>query len=90
MLLIVFFGGRGFVLLIVACFESGIRIAHRFFSFGRRILIAHRFFFVLEGDPYCSCFFVLGGGSVLLIVYCFGRGVRVGDRFYWGEGDTCC
>ena len=73
MLLIVFFGGRGSVLLIVACFESGIRIAHRFFSFGRRIRIAHRFFLFWRGirtahvflfwevDPYCSSFFVLGG-----------------------------
>jgi hypothetical protein len=65
-LLIVFLGERGSVLLIVFCFGTGIRVAHRFLFW--------------EGDPCCSPFFVFGGGSILLIF--FGRGIRVAHRFF--------
>jgi hypothetical protein len=32
-------------------------------------------------------FFVLGGGSVLLIVFYGGREIRVAHRFFFGLGD---
>jgi hypothetical protein len=38
-------------------------------------------FLFWEGGLYRSLFFVLGGGSVLLIVFCFGRWIRVAHRF---------
>ena len=62
--------------LIVFYFDSGIRVAQRFFW--RGISVAHRFFLFWEEDPCCSTFFVLSRGSVLLIVFLF-----------W-EGDPCC
>ena len=55
-------------------------------------------FFGGEGDSCWSCFFVLGVGSVLLIVFFyFGRGIRVAHRFcfeigsvffFWGGGSV--
>jgi hypothetical protein len=47
-------------------------------------------FLLWEGDPCCLSFFVLEGGSVLLIVFCFGRGIRVAHRFLFWEVDPCC
>jgi hypothetical protein len=44
----------------------------------------------LEGGSCCSSFFVLGEGSVLLIVFCFGRWIRAAHRFLLCERDTCC
>ena len=56
------------MLLIVFCFGSMIRV--------------DLVFFVLGGDPCCSSFFNLRGGSVLLIVcFCFGSGMRVAHSF---------
>ena len=74
------------MLLIVFCFGRGIRVVHRLLFW--------------EGDPSCSSVFVLGGGSLLLIVLfvlgggymllnvvCFERGFRVAHRFFvLGEG----
>ena len=59
-----------------------------FFCFGRGVPVAHGFFW--EGDPCYSSFFVLGGGSVLLIVFCFGKGIGVAHRFLFWECDPCC
>jgi hypothetical protein len=52
------------------------------------IRVAHCLLF-WKGDPCCSSFFVLGGGSVFLIVFCFVRGIRVAHRFLFWEGDLC-
>ena len=38
-------------------------------------------FLFLGRDLCCSTLFVLGGGSVLFIVFCFGRRIRVAPRF---------
>ena len=78
------------MLLMVFCFERGIRVAYvflfwkgkpccsLFFVLGGGFRVAHANGFLFwEGDPCCSSFFVLGGGSVLLIVFCFVRGIRV-------------
>ena len=75
------------MLLFFFCFGRGIRAAHCFlFWDGRGIRVAHRVLF-RDGIPCCSCFFVLGQGSVLLIVFCFGRLNRVAHRFFVLGGD---
>ena len=77
MLLIVFFGGWGSVLLLGFCFGRVILAAHSFVCFGRGIYVDQRCLF-WEGIRVVHRFFVLGGGSVLLILFLF-----------W-EGDPCC
>ena len=68
------------MLLIVFCFERGIRVAHRFFVLGGGSVLLI-FILFWDGDLCCSSFFVLRMGSVLLIVFGFGRGIRVAHRF---------
>ena len=70
------FFGRGSVLLM-------------YISFGRGIHVANRFLFWVR-DPCCSCFFVLGGKSVLLIVFCFGKESRVAHCFGRGIRSALC
>jgi hypothetical protein len=79
------------VLLNFFCFVRGIRVAHGLL-FRDGDPCCTLFFSFWEGDPWCSCFFVLGRGSVLLfflrvgsvllIVFCFERVIRVAHHFF--------
>jgi hypothetical protein len=61
--------------MITICFALMCKIDNIF-----KLLNSPRVLF-WEGDPCCSSFLVLGEGSVMLIVFCFGRWIRAAHRF---------
>ena len=73
------------MLILFFCF-GGDPCCSSFFLFERGIRVTHCLFLFWEGDPCCSSFFDLRGGSVLLIIFCFGREIRVAHRFFFSLG----